>query len=69
MNYWHWSHCHPYFVHGPFKRRFLTDEEKEEIRASFKEKKINWLNQYKENLEKELAGVNDRLKELNEDKE
>jgi len=69
MAYRYYSHCHPYFVHEPFRRRFLTEEEKEEIRTSFKEKKINWLNQYKEHLEKELAGVNERLEELTEDKE
>jgi len=69
MNYWHRSHCNPHFIHGPFRRRFLTKEEKEELKAHFKEKKINWLNQYKEHLEKELAGINERLEELTKEKE
>jgi len=69
MNYRHWSHCHPHFIHGPFRRRFLTKEEKEEMKARFKEKKIKWLTHYKEHLEKELAGVNERLGEITKEKE
>jgi len=69
MNYWHWSHFHPYFVHRQFIRRCLTKEEKEEIRVRFNEKRINWLNQYKEDLEKELAGVNERLDEITKEKD
>jgi len=42
---------------GPWKRRFFTKAEK-------KEKKITWMERYKEFLEKELAGVNERLEEL-----
>ena len=42
---------------GPWRRRFFTKAEK-------KEKKIMWMERYKEFLEKELAGVNERLEEL-----
>jgi hypothetical protein len=38
---------------GPYLRRFLTKEEK-----------IALLKQYKESLEKELKGIEERIKEL-----
>ena len=44
-------------------------EEREEMKARFKEKKIKWLTHYKESLEKELAGVNERLEEITKEKE
>lgn len=61
----HDTNCHPFFgyQHG-WRRRFLTDEEKKELKKRYKERKIEWLNRYKESLEKELTGVNERLEEL-----
>jgi hypothetical protein len=44
--------------HG--RRRFLTKEEKKEL----EKKKIEWIEQYGEFLEKELAGVKEYLEEL-----
>lgn len=44
----------------PWRRRFLTKEEKEEL----KENRIKQIERYKDFLEKELAGVNERLDEL-----
>ena len=69
MNYWYWSHCHPYFTYRDFRRRFMTEEEREEMKTHLKEKKIKWLTHYKENLEKELAGVNERLDELSKEED
>ena len=61
---------HPYFWHRhPWRRRFLTKEEKKELKERYKENKIKWIERYKEFLEKELAGVNERLEELKKEKE
>ena len=48
----------------PWKRRFLTKEEKKEKKMRYKEKKIKWLEHYKDHLEKELKGLTERLEEL-----
>ena len=56
---------HPVFGHRyPWGRRFLTKAEKQKLREERQEKKLQWLEQYKDSLEKELAGVNERLAEL-----
>ena len=56
----HGSWYHPFFGFHHRGRRFLTKDEKKELN----EKKIKLLEQYKESLEKELQGVNERLEEL-----
>jgi hypothetical protein len=38
------SYCHPFFHH---RRRFLTEEEKKELRERYHEKKIKWIERYK----------------------
>ena len=56
---------YPHFRHHHFwGRRFLTEEEKKELKERYKEKKIEWITRYKESLENELKGVNERLNEL-----
>jgi hypothetical protein len=67
--YCHDTYGHPFFGyrHG-WRRRFLTDEETKELKQRYKERKIEWLNRYKESLEKELTGVNERLEELTKKK-
>ena len=63
---YHRRYRHPFLRHRrPWRRRFLTEEEKKEL----KERRIKWIEQYKEFLEKELAGVNERLEELKKEKE
>jgi hypothetical protein len=57
----HRSYCHPFFYH---RRRFLTAEEKKELKERYHERKIKWIERYKESLENELKGVNERLNEL-----
>jgi hypothetical protein len=47
-----------------WRRRFLTEEEKKELREKRKQKKIEWLKRYKESLEKEITGVKEQLNEL-----
>ena len=60
-----WAHCHPSFMgHHHWNRRFLTNEEKQKMKEAYREKKIQWLEHYKESLEKEMAGINERLEEL-----
>lgn len=57
--------CHPFFGHRhPWGRKFLTKEEKKKLKEDYKQKKIQWLEHYKESLEKEIAGINERLEEL-----
>ena len=59
---------HHYFVHRHFGgRRFLTKEETKELKERYKEKKMKWLEHYKESLENELKGVNERLEEFKKD--
>jgi hypothetical protein len=59
------THSHPYFKHHRYYgRRFLTEEEKQEIYKRQKDMKIKWMTQYKESLENELKGVTERLTEL-----
>lgn len=59
------TYCHPFFGHrNPWRRRFLTEEEKQELKERSKEKKIKWIEHYKEYLEKELKGVNETLEEF-----
>jgi hypothetical protein len=59
------ANCHPFLRHRrAWKRRFFTDEEKEEMKKHFKERKMKWMEQYKESLEKELKGVTERLEKL-----
>ena len=52
------SYYHPFFHH---RRRFLTEEEKKELNAQYREREIKWIEHYKEALENELKGVNERL--------
>jgi ATP-dependent RNA circularization protein (DNA/RNA ligase family) len=55
----------PHVRRHPFwRRRFLTEEEKKELKERYKEKKIEWITRYKESLENELKGVTERLNEL-----
>jgi hypothetical protein len=59
------TYCHPSLRHRrAWKRRFFTNEEKEEMKKHFKEMKMKWMEQYKESLEKELKGVTERLEKL-----
>ena len=59
------THGHRYFRHPHYYgRRFLTEEEKQELHKRRKERKIKWMTQYKESLENELKGVTERLTEL-----
>ena len=59
---------HPFFGHLHFGgRRFLTKEEVKEMKERYTKKKIKWLEHYKESLEKELKGVNERLEEYKKD--
>ncbi|UCH37071.1 MAG: DUF5320 domain-containing protein [Candidatus Bathyarchaeota archaeon] len=59
------AHCHPFLRRRhAWKRRFFTDEEKEEMKKHFKEMKMKWMEQYKESLEQELKGVTERLEKL-----
>lgn len=53
----------------PWGRRFLTKEEKEELKERYKENRIKRVERYKEFLEKELAGVNEWLEEQKKKKE
>lgn len=64
------EYCHGNY-HSPFfwnrhswRRRFLSDEEKKELKKQCKERKIEWLKRYKESLENELMGLNERLEKL-----
>ena len=62
---YHGTFCHPFFEHRHnWQRRFLTEEEKQKLKEDYKKKKIQWLENYKESLEKEIAGINERLEEL-----
>ena len=70
----HSEHCrtynHPFFGYRhTYGRRFLTDEEKKELKEQYKEKKIQWIERYKESLQKELKGVQERLEELKKETE
>ena len=66
---YHRTCCPTFFWHRhPWGRRFLTKEEMKELKERNKEKKIKWLEGYKESLEKELMGVNERLEEFKKDK-
>ena len=59
------TYCHSFQSHRhAWKRRFFTEEEKEERKNRFKEMKVKWMEQYKESLEKELKGVTQRLEAL-----
>ena len=62
----HGSYCRPFFHH---RRRFLTEEEKKELKERYHERKIKWIEHYKESLENELKGVNERLNELGKETE
>lgn len=53
----------------PWRRRFLTKEEKEELTKRYRENRIKRVERYKEFLEKELAGVNEWLEEQKRKKE
>lgn len=66
----HWIYCHPLSQHQhATRRRFLTKEEKKELKDHYKKKKLKWLENYKESLENELVGVKERLDELQKEKE
>ena len=59
---------HPFSEHRHFGgRRFLTKEEAKELKERYKEKKIKWLEHYKESLENELKGINERLEDFKKD--
>ena len=59
------AYCHPVFRHNhALRRRFLTNEEKKELKERQKDRKIQWLERYQESLEKELKGITERLEEL-----
>jgi ATP-dependent RNA circularization protein (DNA/RNA ligase family) len=62
----HQPYCHPFFRH---RRRFLTEEEKKELQERYHKRQIKWIERYKESLEKELIGVNERLNELKKETE
>jgi hypothetical protein len=62
----HGTYCRPFFHH---RRRFLTEEEKKELKERHNERKIKWIERYKESLENELKGVNERLNELKKETE
>ncbi|UCH02839.1 MAG: DUF5320 domain-containing protein [Candidatus Bathyarchaeota archaeon] len=66
----HWTYCHPlsWYQYGK-RRHFLTKEEKKELKEHYKKKKIKWLEDYKESLEKELVGVKERLDDLKREHE
>ena len=53
-------HRNPRGHRYPWRRRFLTKEEKKELN----ERRIKRIEQYREFLEKELAGVNEYLEKL-----
>lgn len=53
----------------PWRRRFLTKEEREQMKERYKENRIKRIERYKEFLEKELAGVNEYLEKLKKEKE
>lgn len=62
----HEKSYYPFFgLRHHWGRRFPTKEEKKELA----EKKVKWLELYKESLEKELEGVNERLEELKKEME
>ena len=61
---------HPHFRHHHlWGRRFLTEAETKELNERYNEKKIEWITHYKESLENELKGVNERLNELKKETE
>ena len=58
--------------HTPFfgyRRRFLTEEERNELRKYRREHATKWIENYKQSLEAELKAVNERLEELKNEKE
>ena len=57
---------HPFFG---YRRRFLTEEERTELRKYRKEHATKWIENYKQSLEAELKAVNERLEELKNEKE
>ena len=57
---------HPFFS---YRRKFLTKEEKEELKKHYRENSIKWIEDYKESLETELKAVNERLEEIKREKE
>lgn len=60
----------PHFRHHHFwRRRFLTEAEKKELKKRYNEQKIERLTHYKESLENELTGVTERLNELTKEPE
>lgn len=59
---------HPFFEHQHFVgRRFLAKEEVKGLKERYNEKRIKWLEHYKESLEAELKGVKERLEEVRKD--
>ncbi|MCJ7633757.1 hypothetical protein MUP77_15395 [Candidatus Bathyarchaeota archaeon] len=53
--------CHPFFG---YRRRFLTTEERQELRKHYRENAVKWIENYKKSLETELQAVNERLDEI-----
>ena len=62
----HGLYCHPFYH---YRRRFLTEEEKKELQQRYHERKVKSIERYKESLENELKGVNERLNELKKETE
>ena len=58
-------HRHPWGRRYPWRRRFFTQEEKKELN----ERRVKRIEQYREFLEKELAGVNECLENLKKESE
>ena len=58
------TYGHPFFG---YRRRFFTEEERKELQKQYRERRIKWIENYKQSLEEELKAVNERLEELKEE--
>jgi hypothetical protein len=56
--------CAPYPWHRHHWRRYLTDDEKRERRERRRKREVESLERYRESLQHELTGVNERLAQL-----
>ena len=59
-------HGHPFWG---YRRKFFTEEERKELEKQHRERKIAWIEHYKESLEAELKAVNERLEEIKKEQE
>lgn len=57
-----WCAPHPWL--RPRWRRYLTEDEKRELRDRHRKREIESLERYRESLQNELTGVNERLAQL-----